>query len=149
MVIGAAFALVGVIDLTLMWTPVRFGNPAWEFATLSRTFSNVPLTGLGLLLVALGLVRHPDWDGLWVRVAAGVFGLVTVLLVVLGVLYLTVLPAVIRETPVEGLDAVGNTVVKNGVEIVVYPIAFALIAVLLWRGVRKEETETQEPEARK
>ena len=136
-VIGAAFAIVGLVDLTLLWTPLRFGDPAWEFTTLSRTFTNVPLTGLGLLFVAIGLVRHPSDRATLVRVAAAVFAALTIVLAVLGVLYVTVSFAVLRQTSIEGLDAVGSTIVKNGAEIVAYTTAFALVSVLLWRGVRR------------
>jgi hypothetical protein len=59
------------------------------------------------------------------------------MLVAMGILYLTVAPAVVRQTPVEGLDALGEVLVKNGAEIVLYPIAFALISFVLWRGVTK------------
>jgi hypothetical protein len=136
-VIGAVFAVVGIVDLTLLWTPLGFGNPAWEFTTLSQTFSNVPLTGLGIVLVAYGLVRHPKRGGMWCRGFAILSAVVVVLLVAMGILYLTVAPAVVRQTPVEGLDALGELLVKNGAEIVLYPIAFALISYVLWRGVKK------------
>jgi hypothetical protein len=137
MLIGAAFALVGIIDLTLLWTPLAFGNPAWEFTTLGQTFSNVPLSGLGVVLVGYALVRHPKRGGLWVRGFAVLSAAVALLLVAMGILYLTVVPAVVRQTPVEGLDALGDVLVKNGAEIVVYPVAFALISFVLWRSVTK------------
>jgi hypothetical protein len=142
-IIGAAFAFVGLADLTLMWTPLRFGNPAWEFAIFTRTFTSVPQTGLGLLFVAYGLLRHPEWDGRWIRVAAAVYAFGTLALLVIGVLYLTVVPVVIQGTPVEGVEALGKAIAKTGVEMVAYPVSFALIAVLLWRGVKKEEVEDE------
>jgi hypothetical protein len=139
MVIGGAFVTVGVVDLALLWTPLRFGTPAWEFATLSQTFSSLPFTGLGLVFVAVGLVGHPSARGLWIKGAAVVFGVLALTLVVLGLLYVTVAPEIVRQTPAEGLDAVGTALVKNGVEILAYTIACAAISLLLWRGVKKVE----------
>ncbi len=137
MTIGSAFAFVGIVDLTLLWTPLRFGNPAWEFTALSQTFTNLPLTGFGFVLLAFGLVRHPRLGDGWLRVAAGLFGLMTLLVVGLGALYVTVAFVVVRQTAVEGLDSVGTLLLKNGAEIVAYGTAFAVITVLLWRSVRK------------
>ncbi len=137
LVIGAAFVGVGLVDLALLWTPFRFGEPAWEFAILSRTFTSLPFTGLGLVLAAVGIVRHPSARGIWIRGAAIVFALVALTLVVLGLLFVTVAPEVVRQTPVEGLEAVGETIFKNGAEILLYTLAFAVMAIFLWRGVKR------------
>lgn len=135
--IGAAFAIVGLVDLSLLWFPLRFGIPAWEFGTLSRTFDNLPMTGLGLALVGFGVVRHPEWHPAWLRGASILFALVTVGIVVLGVVYGLAAVVVVGQTPVEGLDALGRAIVKNVVEIVVYSVVFGAIAVMLWREVEK------------
>ncbi len=134
---GAAFVAVGLVDLALLWTPLRFGTPAWEFATLSQTFNSLPFAGLGLVLTAVGIVRHPRTRSIWVRVTALVFAAVAGVLVVLGFLYVTVAPGIVRQTPSDGLDVVGTTIVKNGAEILLYPIAFAAMSFLLWRGAKK------------
>lgn len=134
---GAAFAIVGLVDLALLWFPLRFGSPAWEFGTLSRTFDSLPMTGLGMALVAFGLVRHPEWHPAWVRGAAILFALVTIGMVLLGVVYGLAAVVVVGQTPAEGLDALGRAILKNGVEIVVYSLVFGAIAVMLWRGVEK------------
>jgi hypothetical protein len=46
--IGLAFALVGGFDLALIWIPLGFGNPEWEFGTVSATLDGLPVTTLGL-----------------------------------------------------------------------------------------------------
>jgi hypothetical protein len=137
MVMGGAFTLVGLVDLALLWTPLQFGTPGWEFATLSQTFTSLPFTGLGLVLLAVGLVSHPNTRGLWIRAASVAFAILALALVVMGFLYVTVAPEILRQTPFEGLDAVGTAVIKNGFEMVVYPIACAAISFFLWRGVRR------------
>ena len=137
--IGLAFALVGLIDLALLWTPLGFGSPMWEFTTLSQTFSNWPLTGLGLLLAAYGLVRHPGTGGLWAAVAAVVFALVALVLAVMAVLYITVVPTVLRAAPVQGVQVMGRAVYKVLAEAVIYPIVFGAIATILWRGLKRTQ----------
>jgi hypothetical protein len=138
--IGAAFALVGLADLALVWTPPRFGNPTWEFGTLTQTFMNVPMTGLGLLLIAFGLIRHPRRGVIWVRVAAIVFTVLTLAIAVMGILYATVLPEILRQAPPEGLDALGRAMIKTVTEVIVYPLAFGTISLLLWKGLEKQQT---------
>jgi hypothetical protein len=60
--IGIVFLVVGGTDLLLGWIPVRFGNPEWEFGTVSRTFDNLPITALGLVLVLASVAaRGIDW----------------------------------------------------------------------------------------
>lgn len=135
--IGIAFTVVGLTDLALLWLPVQLGNAAWEFATVSRTFDNLPLTGLGLVLLAYGVVRHPARDARWVRGAAALFVAAAVLLLAVGLLYALASLAVLREMPAQGFDALGRAIVKNGVQIVVYPTVFAGMAVALWRGISK------------
>lgn len=134
---GTAFVAVGLVDLALLWTPFRFGTPAWEFATLSQTFSSLPFTGLGLVLAAVGIVRHPSTRTVWVRVAAIVFGVIALALVVLDFLYITVAPGIVRGTPTDGLDVVGTTLIKNGTEMLVYPIAFGVMSFFLWREAKR------------
>ena len=139
--IGVAFALVGLVDLGLLWIPLRIGTPGWEFATVSRTFTNVPMTAFGLVLVAYGLMRHPARHPVWTRGAAVVFGLLTFVLVVMGLLYALSVPAVYLQAGPDATEALTRAVIKNGTEIVVYPVVFALVSIMLWRAVAR----TQQP----
>lgn len=136
--VGAGLALMGLIDLAILWTPVRFGIPAWEFATISRTFTNVPMTTVGLVLVVFGLVRRQVSPG-WIRGAAVVFGVMAVILIVLALVYATAIPSVTRQVTQEASDGLTRAIVKNGAEILVYPTVLVALAVVLWRGVKKSE----------
>ena len=136
--LGAAFAIVGLADLTLLWVPLRLGNVNWEFAAVSRTFASIPMSGLGLGLVAYGLVRHPGAHPRLVQASAVFFGAWTSFLLLLGFIYVTALPSVIRDPPRGGFDALGTTIVKTSIEIVVYSLTFGVIAFILWRAVKKE-----------
>lgn len=133
-VVGAAFAMIGLVDLGLLWTPVRIGTPGWEFATVSRTFTNVPMTAFGLVLVTYGLIRHPARRPAWTRGAAVVFGVLALVLVAMGLLYALAVPAVINQAGPEAMEALKRAIIKNGIEIVVYPVVFGLVSIMLWRA---------------
>jgi hypothetical protein len=52
--------VVGWADLALLWFPLRFGRPEWEFATVGAHFDHMALGTVGVLLLALG-VAHRGW----------------------------------------------------------------------------------------
>ncbi len=135
--LGTAFTVVGLVDLGLLWNPSNFGSSSWEFATLSQTFDSLPMTALGLGLLAFGFLLQPRSRPVQVRIMAGVFGLAAVSLLVMGVLYFTVAPEVMRQVPPEAVTALNRAIVKNVAEIIIYPATFVCLAVLLWRSVRK------------
>lgn len=135
--VGTAFALVGLVDLGLLWTPVRIGTPGWEFTTVSRTLTNVPMPAFGLVLVAYGLIRHPSSRPAWTLCAAVVFGLLAVVLALMGALYALSAPAVIKQAGPDALEALTRVIIKNGTEIVVYPVTFGFVSIMLWRAVGK------------
>jgi multisubunit Na+/H+ antiporter MnhC subunit len=135
--LGAAFLLVGLADLALLWWPIEFGNPAWEFGTISQTFDSLPMSGLGFGLIVFGLTRYSNTPAVVMRGLAGFTTVVTVVLLGLGAIWATSVPPVARRTPEPALDGLGMAIVKNVAEIVIYTAAFAVMTVLLWRGVKR------------
>lgn len=133
--LGGSFLLVGLVDLALLWYPLNFDQVSWEFATLSRTLDSVPMTGLGLGLVAYATVAHPDARPGWVRTMAVVFVLAAVAFITMGGLYATVAPEVIRGSAPQTMGSVSKALVKNSVEALVYTVVFGWIGVRLWRSV--------------
>jgi predicted cobalt transporter CbtA len=133
--VGAALVFVALVDVAIVWTPLRLGTPGWEFATISRTFTNVPMTAIGWVLIAFGVVRHPDRHVFWTRGVAGAFAAMALILVAMGGVYLLSVPAVVREATPEVTDALKRALLKTGTEIVVYSTVFGLVSVILWRGV--------------
>ncbi len=133
--VGAALVFVALVDVAIVWTPLRLGTPGWEFATISRTFTNVPMTAIGWVLIALGVVRHPDRHVFWTRGVAGAFAAMALILLAMGAVYALSVPAVVREATPEVTDALKRALLKTSTEIVVYTTVFGLVGVMLWRGV--------------
>lgn len=135
--LGTAFTVVGLVDLGLLWNPSDFGSSSWEFATLSQTFGGLPMTTLGLGLLAFGFLIQPRSRPIQIRIMAIIFGFVAVGLLAMGVLYFTVAPEVMRQAPPEAVSALNRAIVKNVAEIIIYPVTFVSAAIVLWRSVRK------------
>ncbi len=138
MVVGGAFTVVGLVDLGLLWYPVRFGNAPWEFGTLSSTFDNLPMTALGVALLTLGLMWHPRLGGAWLRVAALCYLAAGLLLLVMAALYGLSALEVIGRAPDESMEAFTRALVKNVAEIVAYTAASGVLALVCWRAVERE-----------
>jgi hypothetical protein len=136
--VGAALTIVGLVELALLWYPLRLGNVAWEFGTLSTTLDELPLTVLGVALVTLGLIVHPRLGGTWVRAAAVFWGVAALLFVALGALYGLSALEVVGRAPEESIGVLGRAVVKNAAQIVAYFVASGFLAVICWRGVERE-----------
>lgn len=133
--VGAALVLVALVDVAIVWTPLRLGTPGWEFATISRTFTNVPMTAIGWVLIAFGVVRHPDRHVFWTRGVAAAFAAMALILLGMGAVYALSVPAVVREATPGVTDALKRALLKTGTEIVVYTTVFGLVSVILWWGV--------------
>jgi hypothetical protein len=55
-VAGLVFGIAGWTDALLLWYPLGFGNPEWEFATASSTFDAIPLGTIGLVALLAGCI---------------------------------------------------------------------------------------------
>lgn len=139
--IGSGLAVVGLVDLALLWFPMQMGTAAWEFATISRTFTNAPMTMVGLVLIAVGLLRR-GIRPIVIRRAAFVFAALSFVLVAMGMLFGLAVPAVLSQASGDAAsEALKRVILKNGIEIVVYPTVLLLIAVILWHAVREDKCE--------
>lgn len=137
MLLGAAFLIVGLVDLGLLWIPVRMDSVAWEFATIGRTLDGLPMPALGIVLVAYGASRHPRLGLRSLRGFAGAFAFLALVLAVLAGLFATLAPAVLSQTPIEALEGVRRGVIRHAVQALVYPLAFLSLALILWRAGRR------------
>lgn len=130
---GAAFALVGLADIALLWYPPHAGSVAWEYATVGRTLDALPMPTLGLLLVAYGVLRQSMPTRRGVAVASLMFGLWAVFGLFLAFLIFTSAPAVLSQSPPEAVEALRRSALRHGVQAILYPLAWTVIAVLIWK----------------
>ncbi len=133
-IFGVAFAVVGLVDLVLLWIPTRLDTVAWEFATVGRTLEGLPMPLLGLGLLTYGLARHPKWGLSRVRGMGIAFAVLAVPVAALGVLLLTSAPAVLSQTPPGAVAGVRRAVILHAVQAVVYLLTLVAVAVALIRG---------------
>lgn len=129
---GLAFFLVGGLDLAMGWVPLRLGNPEWEFATVSRTFDNLPITVLGLtMLLASVAARGIEWA---MRAAGLVALLLAAFLFLALVVYALDIPLAFRvvtlPAPRMGLK---RAVLKAVVQGTLYPTVLVAIGL---KGIR-------------
>jgi hypothetical protein len=127
-VLGAILAVVGGVNLVLLWIPYVSGRPEWEFGTAGTYLDIFPLSALGFVLlisasVALGLRRTT-------RVLAALCVLVALLTGLVGVRYATVLPQVldVMADRIVRLHTT-KTAVKAGLQAVLYPALLLIIAI--------------------
>lgn len=133
--LGVLMATVGGLEVVLLWIPVRFPSTAWGFATATTFLDAIPLLGLGLAFllagsVALGL----PWT---TRAAAGACVLLALVVCLAAVLYFSALPATLGVTtdPLMRTQLTKLTV-KAGLQTLIYPTAFIVLAALSWRATR-------------
>lgn len=131
--LGLAFLVVGLVDTALLWWDLRFESVAWEFATVGGTLDAMPMSALGLGLVAYGFLRHPRTGPTGVCFWAFGLGLVTLFLLGLALLLFTVIPAVLETGTDVAREGVRRAVLRHAVQAIVYPLAFGASAFLLWR----------------
>lgn len=134
--LGAAFLLVGLVDLTLLWTPLQLDSVTWEFATIGRTLDGLPMSALGLGLLIYGTTRGPRVRRSRLKVYGFAFGLLAALLALLAVLYFTAMPTVLQQAELEVGEGLRRSAIRHGAQSVIYPLAFGLIAAVLWRAGR-------------
>lgn len=131
--VGLAFFVIGALDLAMGWIPLRFGNPEWEFGTVSRTFDNLPITVLGLtMLLASAAARGTNWA---LRAAGLLAVLLAAFLLVGLVVYALDVPVAFRavgEAPARA--GLKRAVLKALVQGMLYPVVLATIGL---KGIRQ------------
>jgi hypothetical protein len=127
--LGFALFAVGGTDFLLTWIPARFGNPEWEFATITAAMSAMPASLLGLtLLLVMSLEKEaPVPARIW-SVALILWALA---LVGVAVIYGLTLPLAARgfAEPTVGIG-LKKAIVRTLVQLSVYTI------MMLWMGIR-------------
>jgi hypothetical protein len=127
--LGFALFVVGGSDFLLTWVPERFGNPEWEFGTITAALNVMPASLLGLtLLLVTALMKE---SALGAKMLAVVLILWAVALFAMAVVYGLTIPLAAKGfgVPQVGLG-LKKAIVRSLVQLVVYP------TVMLWMGVR-------------
>lgn len=127
--VGFALFVVGGTDFLLNFWPARFGNPEWEFGTITGALNSMPASLLGLtLLLASGIVAE---SAARVRICAIVLLLWAVFLVAMGAIYGLTLPLAVKGFAVPNVGTgLKRAIFRSLVQLVVYPI------VMAWMGIR-------------
>lgn len=138
---GFLFFAVGVVDLLLVWYPLSFGTPVWEFVTITLTLNGLPAPVIGLALMAASAVAQGHDKR--ARLFGFMLGLTAVVVVVAAVLFATNVPiainAQIPELPRIGIN---KAIMKVAAQAVLYPVGLLWMARYVWRGARSGEAET-------
>jgi hypothetical protein len=115
--LGAAFLILGLVDVTLTWIPAQFGSPEWEFGSYTATLNNLPivLLGLGLLMLAAFLTSSR-------ALLAGAF------------FYATDLPIALKDATGTIRTGLLKAIVKTSCQTVIYVAVGTLLAVRSVRG---------------
>lgn len=136
-VLGLVFLAVGFLDIALAWYPFNYGNPEWEFATVSSTLDSFPVPTLGLALLLGAAVATGMRRG--VRVWSVVLIVVAVLVLMAGVIYLLNLPLAFQSVQEPVLrTGLKKAVTKTIGQLVLYPAAFVTMAIM---GLRHAGTK--------
>lgn len=108
---GWAILLVGVIDLVLVWYPIRSGNPAWEFGAVDSSMSTAPVVLVGLM----GIVASALNGGRrWVVVVVGLIATILSLAVVGELfLYWTDVPIALEQVPEQAASGIRKSIVRT------------------------------------
>lgn len=130
--VGGVLLLIGLIDIGLAFYPPMFGNPNWEFGTVSSSLNSLPVPMLGLALL-LGAAVARGWV-LGTRVWAIVGIVLAVCILAAAVIWALNLPLAFRsvQDPVARLG-LKKSVAKSVAQIILYPVAFLWIG---WQGLR-------------
>ena len=127
--LGFALFVVGGTDFLLTWFPERFGNPEWEFGTITAALNSMPAPLMGLTLLLVAVLESESV--VWARILSVLMLVWAVALVGLAVIYGLTVPLAAKgfEVPNIGLG-LKRAIGKSLVQLVVYPV------IMVWMGIR-------------
>ena len=133
-VTGLAIGLIGWADVALLWWPLGFGSPAWEFGVISATFDALPLATVGLALVVIGALatgRRRVARVLAVLCAIGALKLIAIF----GI-YLLDIPMALEAAGELGHSAMLRSIAKTSIFALIYICLYSWLAWYVWRATR-------------
>lgn len=140
LVVGAAVALIGFLDVVMAWYPLGFGRVEWEFGIISRTFDGLPLATAGVGAVLGGLIARRTRVGL--KVFAGVAAAALLVLVGLVTLYLISFTELWSEASEAVRQTLKFSLVRTGSFMAIYTIVYGWMAWFALSNARSSGRET-------
>lgn len=131
--IGIAFVILGFLDIALGWYPTAFGNPEWEFGTISGSLNALAIPMLGLYLILASALARAERNV--ARIVSVIMGVLLLVILGLGIIYLTVVPLALKAVSGNALLSLGikKAVVKA---IVLGTVDSVLLAGGMIKGFR-------------
>ena len=130
---GSLLGGLGGLELAGLWLPPVPATPEGVFGITTAFFAGFPQVGLGLAFL-LGAAVALGRNGM-VRVLAALCVLITLVLWLVGFLYLDALPYILQVASEPAVHwQVRKVTAKTGLEALCYPLMLVLLAVRGWRA---------------
>lgn len=134
--LGWLFVVVGGTDALLVWYPFRFGNPDWEFGSITASLNGLPLPVMGLAMVLAAALARRQY--LLVRVVGVLLGILALVVLLMGVMYATNVPIGLRSvTEPVARQGLKKAIVKTVVQLLFYPAGLAWLVMISWKRTRR------------
>ncbi len=135
--LGLAFVLMGFADIALGFYPMAFGNAEWEFGVISGMLNGFAIPTMGAyLLLASAVARNKP--SLTRGVAVWMFVLAA-MIVVVGLLYLSVVPLAIRAVDRSDVVLLGikKAIVKAAILLFAYWFLYLIGGIRGWKLAKR------------
>ena len=141
---GLVLALVGWLDVALLWYPPQLGNANWEFGTIGQSMDAMALGTVGLLLVACG-IRGRGGNRAWPRLFAILFFVLTVFCVAcMGLFALNIGQMFRLVSDPSATPGLRRAIFKTLFNASVYAVGYLVAGVMLWRSTSRRVARTAE-----
>ena len=131
---GVLFLAVGGIDALLVWYPLDFGSPEWEFGSVTAALNGLPVPVIGLVLIAVSALQRGNL--VLARAAGGAMMLLCLACLGGAVLYGTNVPialnAVTTDVPTARIG-LQKSIVKSIVQLVFFPGGLFLMSLYTFK----------------
>jgi hypothetical protein len=135
--IGLIFVLMGVVDIALGVYPTAFGNAEWEFGVASGILNGFAIPTMGAYLLLSSAVARQK--AALSRTIAVLMWVIAAVLVILGLLYVTVVPAALKSVDRSDVILLGmkKAIVKAVLFLVAYWFLYAVGGLKGWKAAKR------------
>lgn len=133
-VLGIAVAVIGFIDIAILFFPPQWASLDWEFGTLNGVVEGLPLFTIGVGAMCAAAVANG-----WVltrRLMALLTMLMALLLVVIGIMFTLDVFAVLKVVQPAMKPTLKLTAVKISLMTMTYFVLYLALGVWTWRRLR-------------